>query len=168
MRRTHSLPLHTTLERNIAGFTLIELLTTMLVAGILASIAVPSYSSFIANQRSKTVATNLHTALSIARSEATKRNASVTLASKAGGWQNGWQIYPSAAPANILQDSNAAKGVSINSSGVNTVAYQSSGRVQGTAAVTFVITASAGGSTANRCVSVDLSGRPYAKAGTTC
>ncbi|MDO8413790.1 MAG: GspH/FimT family pseudopilin [Gallionellaceae bacterium] len=154
-----------------AGFTLIELLVTITVAAILASLAAPSFSSLIANQRTKSVASNLHLALTIARSEATKRNANVTMSAKTGGWVNGWTIFPNAASTNILQDYASTKGVAIaatNSGGAatTTAVYQSSGRVQGT--VTFVITASAGGSAADRCVSVDLSGRPYVKAGTSC
>ena len=164
-------PVTTMHGRETACFTLIELLVTITVAAILASIAAPSFSSLIATQRTKSVATNLHLAMTIARSEATKRNANVTMSAKAGGWVNGWTIFPSATATNILQDYASTKGIAItatNSGGAATtsVVYQSSGRVLGT--VKFVITASAGGSAANRCVSVDLSGRPYVKAGTTC
>ena len=148
-------------QRNTAGFSLIELLIVLVVAAILASIAAPSLTGMIASQRTKSVATNLHLALTLARSEATKRNANVTVAATAGGWQ----IFPSATPANILQDYTLAKGVSIDTGGINSVVYQSSGRVQG--AVTFIVTAS-GVSAASRCVSLDLSGRPYVKAGTSC
>lgn len=156
---------------NVAGVTLTELLITLVVAAILASIAAPSMISLIANQRTKSVASNLHLAMTIARSEATRRNANVTIAPNTGGWNNGWTIYPTATTTNILQNYASTKGVEIAATipgGASTVVYQSSGRIQGTGAVTFVITSSSGGSAASRCVSVDLSGRPYVKAGTSC
>ena len=154
-----------------AGFTLVELLITLTVAAILASLAAPSFSSLIANQRTKSVASNLHLALTIARSEATKRNANVSMSAKTGVWANGWTIFPSATTTNILQDYAATRDVTITATdsggaATTTAEYQSSGRVRGT--VRFVIASAAGGSSANRCVSVDLSGRPYVKAGTTC
>ena len=147
------------------GFTLIELLIVMVVAAILASIAAPSMTEFIASQRAKSVATNLHLALTVARSEATKRNADVSMVANTGGWKNGWLIYPTATTTNTIQSYDAAKNVDVAAGGVTTVVYRNSGRVQ--AAVTFVITVS-GHTAASRCVSVDLSGRPYVKAGTSC
>ena len=99
--------------RIAAGFTMVELLVTVTVAAILASLAAPSFSSLIATQRTKSVASNLHLALTIARSEATKRNANVTVAQKAGGWANGWTIFPSATATNILQDYAATRGVTV-------------------------------------------------------
>ena len=157
-------------RRSTAGFSLIELLTVLVVAAILASIAAPSLTGMIASQRTKSVATNLHLALTIARSEATKRNANVTMAANAGGWANGWVIFPTDTPANILQNYAATKNVAISATttggaATTTVVYQSSGRVKETA--TFVVTV-AGQSSASRCTSVGLSGRPYVKAGTSC
>ena len=104
-------PVTTMHGRGTAGFTLIELLVTITVAAILASIAAPSFSSLIATQRTKSVATNLHLAMTIARSEATKRNANVTMSAKTGGWVNGWNIFPSDTATNILQDYASTKGI---------------------------------------------------------
>lgn len=153
-------------RRKVSGFTLVELLVTILVAGILASMAAPSFTGIIASQRTKSVASDLHNTLVGARSEATKRNLSITVAPVGGSaWENGWQIYPSATPTNILGNYSAAKTVTITSTS-SPVIYQNSGRVQN--AVMFVITATSGSSSAQRCVSVDLSGRPYVKAGASC
>ena len=127
-------------------------------------------TGMIATQRAKSVATNLHLAQTIARSEATKRNANVTLSAKLGGWQNGWTVSPTATPATILHDYTAVRDVTIaatttGGAATTSVVYQSSGRVQ--APITFVVQV-AGQSSASRCVSVDLSGRPYVKYGTSC
>lgn len=145
-------------KRNAAGFTLVEAMVVVSIIAILASLAAPSFSDFIASQRAKAVATDLYIALMKARSEAVKRNTNVTLSQKTGGWQNGWQIPDPSNASIILEDHGAIKGVTISTQA--NITYQSSGRVQGTSAPSFTITASG----ASRCVSVDLSGRPYVKA----
>src|SRR5579859_7733188 len=61
------------------GFTLIELLVTLTVLAVLLTVAVRSYQSFVVTQRIKGASYDLMTALIFARSEATKRNASVNL-----------------------------------------------------------------------------------------
>ena len=128
-------------------------------------------TGMIATQRAKSVATNLHLAQTIARSEATKRNANVTLSAKLGSWQNGWTVSTAtSATITILHDYTAVRDVTIaatttGGAATTSVVYQSSGRVQ--APITFVVQV-AGQSSASRCVSVDLSGRPYVKYGTSC
>lgn len=62
-----------------AGFTLIELMTTLVVAGLVLAMAVPSYSRFVASSRLVEQTNDLIGALNIGRSEAIRRNATVTL-----------------------------------------------------------------------------------------
>ena len=66
-------------RRAIRGFTMPELLAVVAIVGILASVGAPAYSSMAASMRSRSVSSELHAALSRARSEAIKRNAEVTL-----------------------------------------------------------------------------------------
>ena len=138
-----------------------ELLAVVAIIGIMASLAAPSFSEMIKNQRIKSMATDLNPSLALARSEAVKRNRNVTLSpTTAGSWQSGWQI---AAPDNVgsnIEVHSAFAG--LTATGPDSVIYRSSGRIQGVAAPEFSI--SAAGTTAQRCVSVDLSGRPYLKA----
>ena len=149
-----------------AGFTLIELIIAMTIFGILAAIAVPSFTSLIANHRASVAASDLYFSLALARSEATKRNARVTLApttAGASGWNDGWQIQapdPSGAATPLTLENHAAvKGATI--SGPTTIVYLSSGRIMGTAAPTgFSISVPSGSSSVQRCVSTDLGGRP--------
>jgi len=149
----------------ISGFTLVELLTVVAIFGILATTAAPSFSSLIASKRADSTATDLYVALVESRSEATKRNASATLAPKSGGWQNGWQmsvVDPSdSAQTLTLGDHPAASNVTVT--GPDNVVYQSSGRVQGTTNPTFRVTVTSGSNTEQRWVCVDLSGRPLVK-----
>ena len=54
-----------TAHRNIAGFTLIELMITVAIIGILASIAIPSYRSYILKSRRSEAMTELTKAQTI-------------------------------------------------------------------------------------------------------
>lgn len=148
-------------QRPEAGFTLIELMITVSIVAILASMAVPAFSELMASQRVKAAATNLYMALTKARSEAIKRNVSVTLSKKSGDWKDGWEIQDPADTTKLIEEHGAVSGVTI-SAGAASVVYRSSGRVQGGTAPSFSISAS--NTTLARCVSVDLSGRAYVKA----
>lgn len=157
----------------MTGFTLIELIITVVIAGILASVALPSLSGMMADQRAKSVATDLVIAMTKARSEAIKRNVDITLAANAGGWKNGWQIFDTATPPNILDNHGAVPsaiviGVAFTGTGPSVI-YQSSGRVHSTSTgtVSFTIT-STQSPLAYRCVTTDLSGRPNTKKTSPC
>jgi type IV fimbrial biogenesis protein FimT len=80
-----------------AGFTIIELMVTVAIASVLLAIAVPSFNQMIVSGRLTAQSNEMVAAMSLARSEAIKRNASVTLcrsenstdcATAAGAWQN--------------------------------------------------------------------------------
>jgi type IV fimbrial biogenesis protein FimT len=83
------------------GFTLVELITTLAVAGILVTLAVPSFSEVIKNNRLVTQANDFVTALNLARSEAIRRSGRVTLCkssnqvscSSGGAWDQGWIVF---------------------------------------------------------------------------
>lgn len=150
-------------HRPASGFTLVELMLAVAILGILASLAAPSFTDLIESQRAKSAATDIYVALARARSEAVKRNTSVTLSPKSANWANGWQI-PDPVSGTIIEDHDAISNLTVT--GPTSVIYQSSGRVSGTTAPSFVITGAA--STSARCVAVDLSGRPSVKAGTSC
>lgn len=82
---------------------MIELLIAIVLAGILATLAVPNFTSFIANNRSESMAATLSNALRLARSEAVKRGYRVSLCAANSDftqcepapttWGNGWLIF---------------------------------------------------------------------------
>src|ERR1700756_2423405 len=75
------------------GFTLIELLVVMTVLGIMLGLAVPSFKNFIGSQRAQAAADELSTSLLLARSEAIKRNTTVTITPvTTGDWTSGWSV----------------------------------------------------------------------------
>lgn len=90
--------------RYVSGFTLLELMVTVAVASVLLTVAVPSFNQMILNSRLTAQANDVVAALNFARSEAIKRNTSVSFcrvdparptvcAAQAGNWQN-WIITP--------------------------------------------------------------------------
>lgn len=142
------------------GFTLVELVVVITVLGVLASIAIPSFSSTLASFRAKSIASNLYTGLVKARSEAIKRNAKVSVLPVEGGWQAGWIIAPTDKQDMVIDQHNVQGSASI--SGPANVDYNSSGRPSATATFDILVTVS--GYESKRCVAVGLSGIPSIKA----
>lgn len=84
------------------GMTLVELVVTLAVAAILVSLALPSLSDMVVNNRLSALNNQLVSSLNYARSEAVKRrydvamcvrNSTGTACSSSGGFENGWIIF---------------------------------------------------------------------------
>lgn len=69
--------LNITHRRATAGFTLIEMLIAVVLLGMLAIAAGPSFHTFMVNTRIRNVAESLQNGLRLAQVEATKRNTQV-------------------------------------------------------------------------------------------
>jgi type IV fimbrial biogenesis protein FimT len=86
-------------KRGYRGFTLLELMFTLTVAGILLGVGVPSFFEIIRNNRAAANINELSTAFAIARSEAIRRGAMVTVCRSSNGtacgasWADGWIAF---------------------------------------------------------------------------
>jgi len=154
------------LDRSRAGgFSLIELIVTLVIAGILATMTAPLFSSFIASQRVKTASFDMVAALTQVRSEAIKRNADVSMTAAGGDWKNGWAITTViAAVTKTLGSQSAYANLTIaEASSTLAVTFNGDGR---SAALRFTVSDSQAGSNVTpRCVSVSLNGQASSKVG---
>ncbi len=149
--------------RRARGFTLVELVTVLAIMGILAAIAAPSFTDMIARQRLRTGAFDLVGDLLLARSEAIKRNETVTVAASGATWAAGWTVQ-AASGDQISQ--RPAFGVGITSTaGGTSIPFNRDGRVAGTLTVTLN-SALTTATDAARCIEVQPSGRATARKGT--
>lgn len=146
-------------QRAARGFTLPELLLVLTVLGILLAAGLPQLGEFTRSQRVKTASFDLFSSLALARSEAITRNTRVTIAPAGGSWTNGWTVTDPG--GTVIRRQEAVQSIAI--AGPASVVYVESGRLNAVASPEFALTA-AGSSVVNRCIRIDLSGRPVSKA----
>ncbi len=146
------------------GFTLIELLTALVVLAILATVALPSYQNFVLTQRVRGASYDLMTSLVLARSEAIKRNANVSITQAAGGWTQGWTV--SAGALTLRTQDPYGGSVSIaNSASLTTITYSNDGRLATPTTDFTVAPADISAQVQTRCLSIKLGGMPSSKIG---
>lgn len=81
------------------GITIIELMISLAIVAVLSAISAPTFTIIIQDNRLVTQVNELVTALSFARSEAIKRNNTVTTCRSnngkdcVGAWTNGWIVF---------------------------------------------------------------------------
>ena len=82
------------------GFTLLELMTTLAVAGLLLSFAVPSFSTLSLNSKRASSINEIVSAMHFARNTAVVRNERVTVCTSSNGtacetvgWNQGWLAF---------------------------------------------------------------------------
>lgn len=97
------------------GISLVELLVSLSVAAILIAASAPSMKTLIVNNRIDNVADELYGSLMLARSEAVKRQRTVSLCSTVddltcdesnSGWHHGWLIFTDERDDGLLNDSD--------------------------------------------------------------
>jgi type IV fimbrial biogenesis protein FimT len=84
-----------------AGFTLVELLISIVLLAILLALAVPSFQSFVKNNRVTAQTNGLVSAIQMARSEALKRGTNSVICASDNGedctgngtWASGWIVF---------------------------------------------------------------------------
>lgn len=134
------------------GFTLVELMITIVIAAIMMALAMPAFTDLMASSQVKTDTSNLHLSLMRARSEAIKRNTSITVQPAGGLWKNGWTI------AGGIETHGA---VQTDISGPASVTYNANGRAAGSASINLEVSSTK--TATKRCVTINLSGQPIIK-----
>src|SRR4051812_25688394 len=136
------------MSHRAAGVTLVELLVAIVIAGIVFSLALPGWGSWMAEQALGDRADALLHTLDRARSEAIKRGNRVDVCPESGGacpgvaasWEDGWKIVVPAAPASdvapiaVAREPRAPSGVTIrgNRPVADYVSYTSLGHARRT------------------------------------
>ncbi|HEX7029970.1 MAG TPA: GspH/FimT family pseudopilin [Gammaproteobacteria bacterium] len=139
------------------GFTLLEMLITILVISIVASITVPAMGDLVRDNRLTTSVNDFIASVTLARSEAIKRSAPVTVcisdnptaanpacdAAAGGEWETGWVVFADAdgdavidAGETLLQQhAPLAQGVDVETNAVleTYVSFSGAGRTRDTA-----------------------------------
>lgn len=156
--------------RRASGFTIIELMITVAVVGVLAAMALPSMNNYVRGQRVKTASFEMFATMSLARSEAIKRNGNVVITQETGGWQDGWIVTSG---GDTLRSQGAFSGVAVSSDpAVTAVTYSRDGRITTTPATSTTITFTVNGDPSSpdispRCISVGVTGLPTSRLSTT-
>lgn len=102
------------------GFTLIELMVVIVVLSVVVSLAAPSFSAILQDNRAASMGEDLQGALQYARSEAVKRrqNVQVCRRNAAGSncengtdWSSGWLVKLAA--GSVLKVWDSAQGLAV-------------------------------------------------------
>lgn len=118
------------------GFTLIELMVTVAVLVIVLSIAIPSFSNMLLNNRISTTAYEVQAAMQLARSEAVQRkrvvtlcraNAAFTKCEDGKDWTQGWLLVAGDDVLNIWQSKS---GLDVNGPSTS-ISFLGNGMSQG-------------------------------------
>ena len=154
----HPLKQGTTRRDGSPGYTLIEALIAIIIMAILAALAAPSFTDFIVNQRLRTAQYDLFHDLIFARSEAVKRNSTVTIQRSGSNWASGWTVSFS---GTTLKSHPAIVGPVTETTGPASVNFGREGRQTGTSTATFTFDDSKNkASIAPKIISLDPSGKP--------
>ena len=165
-----------------SGVSLVELLVSMLVLAVLITLSAPDMRTLIVNNRVDNAASELFSSLMLARSEAVKRQRTVSLCSTVdqsscdetrSGWHHGWLIFTDAAGDGLLNASDQLiRRVTVPSDIVsifwnNGDGLQFNSRGQSARAGTFQICADEEGGDA-KAIIVSMAGRVRTEAGDVC
>ena len=165
------------------GFTLVEMIIAVAIAAIVLGMGVPGFQQLIRANRTVTEVNRLVTALSLARSEAVKRNATVAMRPSAAiagvNWENGWVVFTDNVTQNGTIDAGEQtlqvyegmpQGYTLRPAGptfTNWIAFQPTGQMLGSgpepdAADSFRVCDDTQAAAERRLIQVNLVGRANA------
>ncbi|MEX0731789.1 MAG: GspH/FimT family pseudopilin [Aquisalimonadaceae bacterium] len=99
-------------SKTASGFTLIELLVALAVLVIVTTVAIPSFTELVRNNRQVAQANELLTAFIYARSEAVRLRVPVRVCASSSGdaclatstWEQGWLVYADENDDSVIDD----------------------------------------------------------------
>lgn len=146
----------------LKGFTLIELMVALAVLAILLGMAVPSFTDVSLSSKLRSLANALVASATLARSEAIKRNATITLCASSdgaactGNWHQGWIVR--AADGTVLQAQPAAPSGYRITAAASSILFQPTG-LGATSTDLTVCRSSPSVGSQERVVGINLTGR---------
>ena len=151
------------------GFTLVELMIVLVIVAVIVMIAAPSFSTLIQRTKLKAYANEWVASVYLARSEAIKRNAVMTLCTSTdgatctggGNWEQGWLVMDPNDTV-IKYQQPLEPGIvlfEMSSIGFNTMAFQPSGVASDSAVLKLCQQEAASGVEA-KILTVSMTGRP--------
>jgi type IV fimbrial biogenesis protein FimT len=149
----------------LVGFTLVEVMVVIAIMGVVLAIAAPSLSELVKSQRTGSAASKIYSSLALARSEAIKRNASVTLARSGVDWASGWTMTTG---GTTLQTEGAIADTTIdlklNGTSAASLSYNAAGRLPSTtSSAYFILYVTSDTTIRARCVTINLAGTASVK-----
>ncbi len=91
------------------GFTLVELTIALAIAALLTMLAMPSFSAFLRNGEIRSTTESIVNGLRVARSEAVRRNQTVSFTLLAGGGSPTWTVRQ-VSDNSVIQTYSAQEG----------------------------------------------------------
>lgn len=130
------------------GFTLIEMMVVVVLVAILAALAMPSFTTMIANQRVTSAAQELQTLFEFARAESVYKRTESTVTATGQKWQV-------KVGNQVLREATLSDSVSVAPGSAGGVAFEVSGQARPAAGgAPYTLSFSATDATRVQCLSV--------------
>lgn len=121
--------------RGPRGFTLLELMIVLAIVSIMTTLALPPMVDFVAEQRVRTVASDLVSEVAYARAKAVEMGRRVVIEKLGTDWNSGWRVFvDNTVPPNGIYDAGTDTIIRVFN-GFGTGAASTTGRLYTCSAV---------------------------------